>query len=371
MGGGGGVPLRSRCFGTVPGTDATEATTTTTTTIYESDAATEASLSNIVSSSTNDVVAATPVPFEPSWYNPTDQTVRLLEWIDSCHDLPYGATIVGTTVLIRLVLTPVTVVVQRNASRMAHMKPELDALKARVDKLEGSSMTAAQQQKAQEDMRALFRRYDCNPLRSAAGFAQIPVFVSLFFATQRLSQHFPEKLVDGGALWFPDLTASDPYYALPVLSSLTFLATIELNKQHTAATTTTDFNMNNVFRVLAVGAIPLTAYFPTAVLCYFATNNTVTMAQTALLQTPAFRTRFGIWDPPPPKTKAAAAADDESLTDKMRNLVSPKPSAEETLKRYNENVEMAKMEREARGADGASSSSFGGRRRRGKKRRRR
>ncbi len=36
------------------------------------------------------------------------------------------------------------------------------------------------------------------------------------------------SLVEGGALWFPDLTAADPLYLLPVLSSLTFLLTVEL-----------------------------------------------------------------------------------------------------------------------------------------------
>lgn len=31
-----------------------------------------------------------------------------------------------------------------------------------------------------------------------------------------------------GALWFSDLSMPDPYYLLPVFSSLTFLATIEV-----------------------------------------------------------------------------------------------------------------------------------------------
>lgn len=34
----------------------------------------------------------------------------------------------------------------------------------------------------------------------------------------------------GGALWFTDLCASDPYYILPVMSAAVFLATTELNQ---------------------------------------------------------------------------------------------------------------------------------------------
>jgi hypothetical protein len=36
------------------------------------------------------------------------------------------------------------------------------------------------------------------------------------------------SLTEGGALWFTDLTLPDPHYVLPVLASLTFLATVEL-----------------------------------------------------------------------------------------------------------------------------------------------
>lgn len=36
------------------------------------------------------------------------------------------------------------------------------------------------------------------------------------------------SLTEGGALWFTDLTAADPYFLLPALAGLSFLATIEL-----------------------------------------------------------------------------------------------------------------------------------------------
>jgi hypothetical protein len=37
-----------------------------------------------------------------------------------------------------------------------------------------------------------------------------------------------ESMVSGGALWFPNLTMPDPYYALPVLASAFLLATVEV-----------------------------------------------------------------------------------------------------------------------------------------------
>lgn len=35
-------------------------------------------------------------------------------------------------------------------------------------------------------------------------------------------------MTTGGVLWFTDLTASDPYYVLPLAASATMLATIEV-----------------------------------------------------------------------------------------------------------------------------------------------
>lgn len=35
-------------------------------------------------------------------------------------------------------------------------------------------------------------------------------------------------MMDGGLFWFPDLTVADPTYLLPVLTSLSFLATVEI-----------------------------------------------------------------------------------------------------------------------------------------------
>ena len=37
-----------------------------------------------------------------------------------------------------------------------------------------------------------------------------------------------EALKTGGTLWFPDLSAADPYFILPVLCAGTMLLTIEV-----------------------------------------------------------------------------------------------------------------------------------------------
>lgn len=74
---------------------------------------------------------------------------------------------------------------------------------------------------------------------------QMPVFLSFFLALRELGTRYPECKTGGsstralrpcgvadlyaaaGALWFTDLASQDPYYALPVISALSFVATLE------------------------------------------------------------------------------------------------------------------------------------------------
>ena len=60
-------------------------------------------------------------------------------------------------------------------------------------------------------------------------FIQIPVFITFFFAIRRFAYDIqPEEFLNGGILWFQDLSKSDPYWRFPLLSALCSYATSEL-----------------------------------------------------------------------------------------------------------------------------------------------
>ena len=71
-------------------------------------------------------------------------------------------------------------------------------------------------------------------------------------------------MMDGGALWFTDLTVADPTYALPILSSLTFLATVELGAADgmQGQPPETLRKMKMAMRALAVIIVPVTMSMP-------------------------------------------------------------------------------------------------------------
>ena len=75
----------------------------------------------------------------------------------------------------------------------------------------------------------VWKKYECNPMKSMASLVvQAPLFIGFFSALRAFAAHKLPSFTEGGALWFTDLSVADPYYALPVLASATFLLTIEL-----------------------------------------------------------------------------------------------------------------------------------------------
>lgn len=53
--------------------------------------------------------------------------------------------------------------------------------------------------------------------------------MSFFFALKGMANAPVESMTHGGLFWFTDLTISDPYYLLPLLTSVTVWATIEVS----------------------------------------------------------------------------------------------------------------------------------------------
>ena len=176
---------------------------------------------------------------ELSNYIPADLMVQALA---SLHDLagpeiPYAFVIIGATISIRTVFPPLAISQQRNASRMAHMKPEMELMKERMERVQAQgNATPDMNVKMAQEMKDLFKKYDCNPLKSfLLPIVQFPTFMSMFFALRKMPEIYPASMANGGILWFPDLSVSDPYLILPFVSASSFLFMIEMTKSNMMA----------------------------------------------------------------------------------------------------------------------------------------
>ena len=278
------------------------------------------------------------LPWEPDWYWPPDMVIDWLNFMAGATDLPYAVCIAGTTVAIRVAVFPLFITAQRNQSRMAHMKPELDVVKAQIDRL-GPKATQEEQIRYSMKMRDLFRKYECNPLKSlAVPFIQAPVFMSMFFGLRKMPDYFPNELANGGMYWFPDLTNADPLHILPIASAAMFIGMMEVGKEQMLAGNPQQGPlMLNAFRGLGLIMIPITWNFTSAIFCYWCTNNLVSFGQSVLFKNPAMRKTLGIWDPPPP----VPGMQDKPLMEQIKAQFekSPEEKEAEKIRLHNEAIE--------------------------------
>ena len=137
------------------------------------------------------------------------------------------------------------------------------------------------QVQAARDFFALLKRVKAHPFKNLASPILFPpIFLSLFGAVHGLCTTVPD-LQTGGGLWFPDLTQPDLSGLLPVVSALTWLATIELASGKA-------FHMPlwmlSATRLLAVACIPITEPLPAGVFMFWITSNVFAMGRATLLR---------------------------------------------------------------------------------------
>lgn len=249
---------------------------------------------------------------ELAWL-PTRGLQNLLGHVHLDFDLPWVATIAATTAAVRTLMLPVVVYQMRNTARMSAARPEMEVLMKWLKERQSTagdrpeSMQAIQQEYWQR-INEIWKKHDCNPAKSLISLGlQAPTFLCFFAGLRHLAAAKVPSMMDGGALWFTDLTVADPTYALPILSSLTFLATVELGAADgmQGQPPETLRKMKMAMRALAVIIVPVTMTMPAGVFVYWCTSNLFSLVQTAVLKVRGLRTVLGL---PELSVKPASAA---------------------------------------------------------------
>ncbi|KAK0587174.1 hypothetical protein LWI29_018669 [Acer saccharum] len=82
----------------------------------------------------------------------------------------------------------------------------------------------------------------------------------------------------GGVFWFTDLTTSDSFYILPILTGLSFSISAEVTMQEFMKVDRDDDFMKIISRCVAVLLVSATMDCPKAICCYLITSNLVPLA---------------------------------------------------------------------------------------------
>ena len=189
--------------------------------------------------------------------------------LDYFHSLTgnYGAAIVILSVLLQILISPLSWKSYKAMAIMKKIQPEMQAIQARYKE---------DPKRMNSEVMELYKRHGTNPLGGCLPMLlQIPIFFSLFTALRNSWPLHGAPFI----FWIKDLSAKDPYYVLPlVMGGIMFLQQV-LNPQ-----TGGDQAQAAMMKWMPVVFTFMFLTFPSGLVLYWLINSIWGFAQTMILQ---------------------------------------------------------------------------------------
>ncbi|BCX79165.1 membrane protein insertase YidC [Campylobacter sp. 19-13652] len=174
----------------------------------------------------------------------------------------WGWAIVVLTLIIRLVLFPLTYKGMLSMNKLKELAPKVKELQA---KYKGDP------QKLNVHMMELYKKHGANPM---GGCLPIIIQIPIFFAIYRVLLNAIELKSAPWILWIHDLSAMDPYYVLPILMGATMFL-----QQKLTPTTFTDPMQEKIIKFLPLIFTFFFVNFPAGLTLYWFVNNVCSVIQ--------------------------------------------------------------------------------------------
>jgi len=200
---------------------------------------------------------------------PLEDAVRWL--LDRFHynlGLPWAWSIVATTIVVRIVLVPLTV---RQIHSMQSLQKHAPEMKEIQRKYKGD------RQKLNEELMKFYKENHINPAASCLPLvAQLPVFFALYLVLR----HFTKHSQTGSLTWLhivPSITAKanshwSGYLLLAIYAGSQILSSYFMS-------TTMDKAQRTIMMIVPLIFISVVAHFPTGLVLYWVTTNLWTVGQ--------------------------------------------------------------------------------------------
>lgn len=201
-----------------------------------------------------------------SSYTPVGWIQLLLDQIHTTAEMPWIPTIVVATLVLRLLLLPLTLKGQRAAAKLASIQHLVKPLNDEMQRLKKNGDTQGASLQAGK-LRTLFVEHKVNPLAGLVQILQIPVLISAFLGVKSMAENLPSFSDPAAGMgWITNLSVADPTGVLPVVGSLGMLAGIELSTRLAPqAGVAAGGGMIWVMRVMSIVSIPFMSYLPSVI----------------------------------------------------------------------------------------------------------
>lgn len=199
----------------------------------------------------------------------------------------FGIAIIVFTLVIRLIMLPLTLKQLRSAKQMSSLQPKLKELQNKYGK---------DRERLSQETMALYKEHGVNPVGCAVPtLLQFPIWIGLYQSIQlamavkptdliRLSDHLYKNLdlvhqivpVHSQFLWL-NLATPDPFYLLPILVGVTMW--VQQSMATLPSADAQQAQMNNLLRWLMPAFFAfMTISFPSGLGIYWVTSNLISIA---------------------------------------------------------------------------------------------
>ncbi len=174
----------------------------------------------------------------------------------------WGWTIVLTTLMVKLILLPLSHKGMVSMNKLKELAPKVKTLqeKYKDDK-----------QKASMHMMELYKKEGANPM---GGCLPVLLQIPIFFSIYRVLLNAIELKGAEWIFWIEDLSLMDPYYVIPILMGATMFI-----QQKITPNTMTDPLQQKMFQFLPVVFTFFFLWFPAGLTLYWFINNLATVSQ--------------------------------------------------------------------------------------------
>ena len=198
-----------------------------------------------------------------------------LLWLSKLIGNNYGWAIIIFTIIVRLILYPLSAIQIKSTTKMQKIQPEMDALRKKYPGSDTESRTLLSQ-----ETNKLYKEAGVNPYAGCLPLIiQMPVMLALYGAIAQTPQ-----LMTGHFMWM-DLGKPDPYFIMPILSMIltfasTYISQLSMPKEsQTLSSKIMTYGMSIMVGVMGI-------YFQSAIVVYWVISNLFQVVQTFILQNP-------------------------------------------------------------------------------------
>ena len=188
----------------------------------------------------------------------------------------WGVAIIFLTILVRLLIFPLTYKGMKSMRKLSLLGPKIQALKKKF----GNN-----KEKFNKEMLQVYKKHKVNPMGGCLPLLlQIPIFIALYSALIPAIELRHSSFI----FWINDLSQSDFLYVLPVLMGISMY----LQQKMTPVSASMDPTQQKIMKWLPVLMTFFFLSFPSSLVLYWLTSNIISIALQQLMNKTAAREKL-------------------------------------------------------------------------------